>query len=186
MNLTGPGTPILSKSLRIVGGFLFFRAVEKENQVQTARWQRPKLLERLCVASFINQGVVFPLYLIGCAGAYALGRMPQEEVANLVASVYAKWLQPAQVEAMQAYINVFRLHGVALMAVFALRTLVRFIGTLRMWQGWKDGLHIYITAQLLGVLVPMLVAGREAFGLFGLLIALNWCFLYFTMRRVLR
>ena len=149
-------------------------------------WQRPKLLARLCAASFINQGLVFPLYLIGCAGAYALGRMPQDEVAGLVGSVYARWLQPPQVEAVQAYVNVLRTHGVALMAVFAVRTLVRFIGTLRMWQGWKDGLHIYITGQLLGVLVPMLVAGREAFNFFGFLIALNWCFLYFTLRKTLR
>lgn len=174
------------KASGTVGGFLFFRAVETETSEGQGTWQRPKLLARLCMASFINQGLVFPLYLIGCAGAYALKGMPEEEVRKLIDGVYATWLQPQQLEAVHAYIQVMRLHGVALMAVFAARTLLRFTGTLRMWQGWKDGMHIYITAQLLGVLVPMLVAGREAFNFLGFLIALNWCFLYFTQRRVMR
>jgi hypothetical protein len=175
----------MKKASGIVGGFLFFRAVEQQTE-EAGAWKRPVLLARLCTASFINQGVVFPLYLVGLAGAYALRGMPEDEVARLIDGVYAPWLQPAQVAAMQAYVGMLRVHGVALMAVFALRTAVRFAGTLRMWHGRKDGLHLYIMAQLLGVLVPMLVAGRTAFNFFGFLIALNWCFLYFTQRKVLR
>lgn len=144
------------------------------------------MLAHLCVASFINQGVVFPLYLIGVLGAYAMQHMPEEEVHALITTFYAGWLQPAQQEALQAYIAVLRAHGMALMGVFALRTLVRFTGTLRMWQGWKDGFHIYTTAQLLGVLAPMLIAGKGAFNLLGFIIALNWCYLYFTQRKALR
>ncbi len=144
------------------------------------------MLNRLCIASFINQALVFPLYLLGCVGAYALNRMPEAEVVDLVNGIYSKWLRSDQVGAMQEYIHVLRLHGVALMGVFALRTLVRFLGTLRMYQGRLDGFHIYTTAQLLGMLVPILIAGPRSLNFLGFLIALNWCYLYFMQRKVLR
>ena len=144
------------------------------------------MLARLCVASFVNQGVAFPLYLIGILGAYAVQHMPEEEVRDLITTVYSKWLRPEQQEAMQTYISMLRLHGVALMGVFALRTLARFVGTYRMWQGWKDGFHIYTSAQLLGMLVPILIAGPKSLNILGFFIALNWCYLYFTQRKALR
>ena len=67
----------------------------------------------------------------------------------------------------------------------ALRTFARFMGTLRMWNGHHDGLHIYITAQLLGMLVPILVAGPKTLDFLGFIIALNWCYLYYTQRKAL-
>lgn len=149
-------------------------------------WERPKLLSRLCAASFINQGIVFPLYVIGVAGAYLVGRMPEEEVHRLIDATYGHWFGPDQRASLAAYIDMIRAHGVPLMGVFALRTLVRFFGTLRMWQGWKDGFHIYTTAQLLGLLLPMLVAGAAMFNGLGLFLVLNWCYLYYTQLRVLR
>lgn len=144
------------------------------------------MLARLCIASFVNQAVVFPLYLIGVLGAYAVQHTPEQELQNLITTFYAKLLQPEQQEAMHAYISMLRAHGVALMGVFALRTLARFVGTYRMWQGWKDGFHIYTSAQLLGMLVPMLIAGPKSLNILGFFIALNWCYLYFTQRKVLK
>jgi hypothetical protein len=149
-------------------------------------WERPRLLARLCVASFINQGVVFPLYLLGMLGAWLVQGMPEQEVEALVAQTWARVLDPAQQQAMQGYMAIMRAHGVALMGVLAARTLVRAVGTFRLWQGRRDGLHIYISAQLLGMLLPMLVAGPGTFNFFGFLIALNWCWLYFTQRHALR
>ena len=144
------------------------------------------MLARLCVASFINQGVVFPLYLSGILLAYVMHGMPLEEVRNLVATTYSNWLPPDRLEAMQTYVGSLREHGVALMSIFAARTLVRFVGTLRMWQGRKDGFHIYTSAQLLGMLVPMLVDAPDTFNVLGFFLALNWCYLYFTQRNALR
>lgn len=144
------------------------------------------MLTRLCVASFADQGVVFVLYLFGILGAYAVQHTPEEEVSELILTTYSRWLDPAQQEALQAYVAMLRLHGVALMSVFALRTLARFIGTLRMWQGRKDGFHIYTSAQLLGMLVPILIAGPMSLNILGFFIALNWCYLYFTQRHALR
>ena len=87
--------------------------------------------------------------------------------------------------ARHRYLDLFREHGVALLGVFALRTAVRFVGTLRMWQLKGDGFHIYTTAQLLGILLPMLIAGTEMFSFLGLVLASLWCLMYFARMKAI-
>ncbi len=147
---------------------------------------RPRMLTWLCVASFINQGVVFPLYLMGILMSYVMRDMSPEEIRELVEKTYAKFIQPDQREQMVTYLGVLKVHGLALMSVFALRTLARFIGTFRMWQGWKDGFHIYTSAQLLGMLVPIMIVGPETINFIGFILAINWCYLYFIHRKALK
>jgi hypothetical protein len=149
-------------------------------------WQRPRLLARLCTASFIDQGVVFPIYLLGIAASAFVARMDPDAFHGLMESNYERFLEPEQREQMMAYADLLRTHGVALMSVFALRTLVRFIGTLRMWQGRRDGFHIYTMAQLLGCLLPILIAGPAMFSALGFLLVLSWCYFYFLLRKTLR
>lgn len=144
------------------------------------------MLTRLCVASFINQGLVFPLYLIGILGAYSLRGMSVEEVRHLIEATWSSLLNGEQQAALLSYVGVLRDHGVALMSVFALRTLVRFVGVYRMWNGKLDGFHVYTSAQLLGMLVPILVAGRETLNILGFFLAINWCYLYFIHRKALK
>ncbi len=147
---------------------------------------RPRTLTWLCTASFINQGLVFPLYLLGIAAAFAMRSVPEEELHRMVETFYSAFVQPEQQDELAAYIGLMKLHGPVLMTVFAMRTLSRFIGTLRMWQGRKDGFHIYTSAQLLGMLVPILIAGPQTINLLGFILALNWCYLYFIHRKFLR
>ncbi|MEO8733143.1 MAG: hypothetical protein ABI373_02305 [Flavobacteriales bacterium] len=149
-------------------------------------WQRPRSLMRLCVLSFIDQGVVFPIYLFGLLSAFIMHSMSAEEVQHMLDGVPANLVSSAQRQALVPYMDMLRLHGVALMGIFALRTVARFIGTLRMWNGRNDGLHIYITAQLLGMLLPIMIAGSKTLDFLGFIIALNWCYLYFTQRKALR
>lgn len=144
------------------------------------------MLTWLCVASFINQGVVFPLYLMGILMSYVMRDMSPEEIRELVENTYSKFIQPDQREQMVTYLALLKVHGVALMSVFALRTLARFIGTFRMWNGWKDGFHIYTSAQLLGMLVPIMVVGPETINFIGFILAINWCYLYFIHRKSLK
>lgn len=148
--------------------------------------QRPRALERLCIASFIDQGVVFLIYLFGAIGIYAQRTIPREELDRQLKLLH-DWLLPhmpqQQLEQAQRLVQE---HGAALMLVLLARTVVRFVGTLRMWHGHKDGLHIYTGAQLLGVLAPMLVAGPVMFDLGALTCVLLWCFLYWSQRAVLR
>ncbi len=147
---------------------------------------RPRTLHWLCVASFANQALVFPFYLMGIVAALVMRDMPEEEIRQLMQSSWATLVQPAQQDELLAYTGLLKAHGVALMSALVLRTLARFIGTLRMWQGWRDGFHIYTTAQLVGVLAPILIAGPRMFSFIGLVLVLNWCYLYFIHRKVLR
>ena len=89
-------------------------------------------------------------------------------------------------DALLTYVGVMRAHGVALMGVFALRTLARFVGVFRMWNGKFDGFHIYTSAQLLGMLVPIMIAGSATLNILGFFLALNWCYLYFIHRKSLK
>ena len=147
---------------------------------------RPRTLTWLCVASFTNQALVFPLYFMGIFVAFMLRDMSVEEIRHLLENTYAGLVRQAQQEELMAFIGTIKEHGVALMAVYAVRTLARFVGTLRMWQGFGDGFHIYTMAQLLGILLPILIAGPRMFTFIGLLLALNWCYLYFIHRKILR
>ena len=146
---------------------------------------RTPTLARLCVFSFINQGVMFPCYLIGIPLSLYLSRMDADTYQELVQGIYSKLFQGEQLELMIRNADMLRIHGAALMTVLAARTLARFIGTLRMWNLKADGFHIYTTAQLLGVFLPMLVAGTAMFSVLGLFIVLGWCYLYWAQMRLL-
>ena len=167
------------------GAFSLLRAV-KDPYEETVDQPRPRMLTWLCVASFINQGVVFPLYLAGMLVSQVIRDMPPEELREMVEETYALFIQPDQREQMITYLQVLQANGLALMGVYALRTLARFIGTLRMWQGHRDGFHIYTSAQLLGILVPLLIVGPISFSFLGFVLALNWCYLYFVHRKALK
>jgi len=175
----------MGKPSAVSGAFSLLRGVEQRTNTEVEE-ARPRMLTWLCVASFINQGVVFPVYLAGMLVSLAIRDMPPEELHKLVETTYYSFIQPSQREAALEFADMLHAHGLALMGVFALRTLVRFIGTFRMWQGWKDGFHIYTSAQLLGMLVPILIAGQQTLSFVGFILALNWCYLYFTQRKSLR
>jgi len=135
------------------------------------------------VLSFINQGVMFPVYLMGLMAAPYLRDTDPLVLRDTAAALYGSHATPEQMEQLFGILDTFREHGIALTAVFALRTAVRFIGTLRMWNLRGDGFHIYTSAQLLGVLVPMLIAGRDMFSPLGLLAVALWCMMYFVRMR---
>ncbi len=144
---------------------------------------RPPALVRLCVLSFINQGLVFPMYLLGFFASFSLAEIDPEELRTMADTFYGKLLEPDQLDKLHGFLDLLHEHGTPLLGVFVLRTAVRFIGTWRMWNLKGDGFHIYTTAQLLGILLPMLIAGTELFSFPGLLLASLWCLMYFTRMR---
>lgn len=162
-------------------GFSFFR----RRMEPTITPVRPPALTRLCIISFIDQGVFILLYLLCIPAAAVMRDMEPEALNAMVRTVYGPLLQGDQLDTLQPYIDLLRAHGVVLMIVFALRTLARLIGTWRMWNLKNDGLHIYISAQLLGLLLPMLIAGAKLFAPVSLVVILGWCFLYWTHRKAL-
>lgn len=152
----------------------------------TGTWLRPRGLARLCITSFIYQGVVFLYYLGELLVALHYRPMSAEAVRN-EASAMGRLLVPEQdLEPLLAYAEILRTSGLLLVGVFLLRTVARFVGTLRMWQGWRDGFHIYTMSQLLGCLLPIVIAGPRLFSVLGFLLVLNWCYFYFLLRKTLR
>lgn len=146
---------------------------------------RPPTLTRLCVLSFINQGLMFPCYLAGFLASFYLKGTDPQALRDMADAFYKDLLEPAQLEQMYGYLDLLREHGIALMAVFTLRTAGRFTGTLRMWRLKGDGFHIYTTAQLLGILLPMLIAGTALFSMLGLVAVSLWCLMYFVRMRAI-
>ncbi len=146
---------------------------------------RPPALTRLCILSFINQGAMFFIYLSGLVAAPFLRDSDPQVLRDAALSLYQGTFEPDELERLYAMLDTFREHGVVLMSVFAIRTIARFIGTLRMWRLHGDGFHVYTTAQLLGVLVPMLIAGKDMVSPLGLVAAALWCFMYFVRMRAI-
>lgn len=144
--------------------------------------ERPAAFQRLAVASFINQGFVFLVYLFGLFASLLLSSMDVEDAVEQIRRSMWLPLDAASMEQLEANTRMLHAHGTALMSVLLLRTLARFIGVLRMWHRHADGFHIYTTAQLLGILLPMLIAGNELFSFTGLLAAGLWCLLYHGQR----
>lgn len=144
--------------------------------------ERPAAFQRLAVASFINQGFVFLVYFFGLFASLMLASMDVEDAVELVRTSMWIPLDEQSMEELEANTRMLHDHGTALMLVLILRTVARFVGVLRMWHRHSDGFHIYTTAQLLGILLPMLIAGNELFSFTGLLAAGLWCLLYHGQR----
>ena len=160
--------------------------MEENPQAQlTVGTPRPPALTRLCVLSFINQGVMFPMYVLGLVAVPYVGDMDPQVLHDTAEAAYKGIFNEEQMTQLFGFLDIMRDHGTPLMAIFALRTAARFIGTLRMWRLHGDGFHIYTMAQLLGVLLPMLIAGKDTFSLLGLLIVALWCLMYFTRMRAI-
>ena len=148
-------------------------------------WQRPALLRWLCISSGINQLVCVICYFTLLLVASSLRGTDVNEVEGLVRGLYAGWVQPDQMDRLISMAKLLHAQGVLLMGILLARTIVRAVGTWRMWNGHLDGLHIYISAQLIGVLAPMWLVDRSLFDFFGFIMVLNWCYLYWSVRRSL-
>lgn len=126
---------------------------------------------------------MFPCYLAGFLASFYLEGTDPQALRDMADAFYKGMLEPSQLEQMYGYLDLLREHGIALMAVYTLRTAARLVGTLRMWQIKGDGFHIYTTAQLLGILLPMLIAGTAMFSMIGMVAASLWCLMYFVRLR---
>lgn len=156
-----------------------------ETQEINAPEGRPRMLRMLCTASFINQGVAFFLYGSMILISAWAATLPLDEFRNLLLAQRPQMLSSEQLEHMEEHLGLVHASGVLIFGIGAARTAVRAFGTWQMWKLKKIGLHIYVSAQLLGILVPMLVIGQQVFDLLGFLMALSWCYYYWSVRRFL-
>jgi hypothetical protein len=139
---------------------------------------RPDLFNVLGILTFINSGVFVLIYGIGALGMAAVAQTPVEEFIALVHESAGAYLQADQLEQMDGVIRILHAHGVALMGIYLVRTLLRLIGAIGIWQGRRSGFHLYAGAQLLGLFAPHIILPWALLGFFGPLMTVAITALY--------
>lgn len=150
---------------------------------EMGRTERPGLITALGIGSFVNTVLCMLLYGIGAMGLLAIQNMPLEEFMRLAQDAiepYAATMDADERDRIFALLELVHAKGALLMALLFLRTLVRFIGVLGMWNGRRSGFHTYAAAQLVGIFLPHLVLPFEYLGVFGPLMAIGWAAAYGT------
>lgn len=133
----------------------------------TGSTKRPDVISVLGLLTFINAGFFILLYLLGVFGMMAVQKMPVDEFAQLLHDGAGKYMQEDQMFMVDEIARVIHASGVALMAIYLIRTIVRLIGAIGMWRGRKNGFYIYAAAQLLGLFAPHLILPWSFLGVFG-------------------
>ncbi|HKL33793.1 MAG TPA: hypothetical protein VJ919_14735 [Tangfeifania sp.] len=102
---------------------------------------RPALLSALCILTFIGSGVAF----LGYFAASLFFDQTKEIIVEYSSMHSAEGLSP--------------LYFTALMALYALS----LTGAIRMWKLHRDGLFLYIIAQLIIMFLPVIFIDWSAF-----------------------
>jgi len=102
---------------------------------------RPALLSALCILTFIGSGVAF----LGYFAASLFFDKTKEIIVEYSSMHSAEGLSP--------------LYFTALMALYALS----LTGAIRMWKLHRDGLFLYIIAQLIIMFLPVIFIDWSAF-----------------------
>jgi hypothetical protein len=139
---------------------------------------RPDLINVLGILTFINSGFFLLIYGFGALGMLAVAQTPVEDFIALVHQSAGAYLQADQLEQMDGLIRILHSHGAALMGIYLLRTILRLIGAVGIWQGKRSGFHLYAGAQFLGLFVPHLILPWALLGFFGPLMTVAVTALY--------
>ena len=98
-------------------------------------------MSALCILTFIGSGIAF----IGYFAASVFFEQTKEIIVEYSSMYSTKGLSP--------------LYFTALMALYALS----LVGAIRIWKLHRDGLYLYILAQLIILFTPTIWIGWEAF-----------------------
>ena len=150
-----------------------------------APWQRPRLIRDLGIASFVNTGLFTAVYAMGVLVSLAAGRMPYAQYEALMRPQLELLSDPEQLEPMLELLALFHRSGAAIMGLLLLRTAVRLVGVVGLWNGRDWGFLVYAAAQLGGIFLPHLVLPWKFLGLGGALCAIGMTALYGTQRKYL-
>lgn len=144
-----------------------------------AEQPRPDAILRMyAVGSFLNTGFFMLLYGLGILSMAAIRTMPYAEFEGLFLQQLGAIEDREVAASAQAMLHIFHESGVLLLTIFFLRTALRFSGVLLMWRGRKQGFHLYVFAQLVGIFAPHLVLPWHFLGLWGPLAAVGMTALY--------
>lgn len=83
----------------------------------------------------------------------------------------------AAIEGMDDAMNVMA-HAKTLLIVAIGVTLLALAGVIMMWKLKKTGFYLYTGAQLLGIIIPVVIAGMASMSWFGLIISVAFIVMY--------
>ncbi len=148
-------------------------------------WQRPRLIRDLGILSFINTGIFIFLYGLVLLFAAGVQQMPYDQFEASMRPQLEAYAEGGDIGPMMEMMAIFHAHGAALMVLLLLRTVIRLVGVVGLWQGKAWGFHVYAIAQLGGIFLPHIVLPWKMLGVVGPLLAVGMTALYGTQRRLL-
>jgi hypothetical protein len=147
----------------------------------SVREEGPVMLRFMAVLSFLNCGFFLIAYGVMVVVMIGLQRMPYQEMEALFLGRPDG--SPEAAAEIQEWLPLLHANGVLLMAIFFLRTAVRFIGVLLMWKGRLLGFHVYAVAQLAGIFAPHIVLPWSMLQVWPALAAVAMTAFYGNQRR---
>ncbi|MDF2438569.1 MAG: hypothetical protein K0Q95_2945 [Bacteroidota bacterium] len=134
--------------------------MEQTNMETAVPAKRPQFLNVLCILSFIGTGIgiIMGVYHLATAGASqeaiaALDSMGGEDMAAIPGM--ESMMDGAIAAAKYAYV---------LAALEIVCNLLCLFGVLQMWKLKKMGFYIYLVAQLIAIVAPLILVGGGLFG----------------------
>ena len=143
--------------------------MEQENTGAGAPAKRPTFLTVLCILSFVAAGIGVIASILGYVGMQAAENMGM----RLTEGMEGMESMPGMEEAIS-----MMKHAKTLLIVGIIVTLIALYGVIQMWKQKKMGFYIYTGAQVLGIIVPVVIAGMAAFSTFGVILSVAFIVMY--------
>ena len=134
---------------------------------------RPELIKVLGPFTFVNTGFFMLLYGLMIMAMLVIREMPAEEFVAMIRQSAERFMAGEDMDEMESIARIFHEHGVLLMGIYFVRTVVRFIGALGIWRGRRSGFQLYAVAQLGGLFAPHLILPWSMLGVFGPLLTVG-------------
>jgi hypothetical protein len=131
---------------------------------------RSTLLTVFLVLTFIGSGVSFLSNAYIAASLDSVVAFVEDAAYNDNMAAFAAILEQS--------INTMERVGVGYFALFALLYLVSLFGAFFMWKLKKIGFHLYASAQIVALFIPMIFAIEKFPGLFGTALAALFIWIY--------
>ncbi|MDQ3048181.1 MAG: hypothetical protein M3R27_11590 [Bacteroidota bacterium] len=147
--------------------------MEQTNTGAEVTAKRPTFLTVLCILSFVAAGIAVIASIIGYMGmAVVEGMGGMEGLAN-ADGVEGMTTMPGMEDAMAMMV-----HAKTLLIVGIVITAIALFGVIQMWKQKKMGFYIYTGAQVIGIIIPIAIAGMVAFSALGLFFSIAFIVMY--------
>lgn len=131
--------------------------------------QRPQFLKVLCIISYVFSGIGA---LMLAAGYFGMSYMKKQIEAGTI-----------DVEQMGDSANIQKAmdmlpHMNLIFGVGFLTLIISLVGVIMMWKLMKTGFYVYLMAQVVGTVAPILVMGTEQISWFGIILGFVFTVLF--------